>query len=280
MGQILQSLGYLNTIYNFNRNPLPNSLAKTLEAYLLLAAWKNSPYFIEQANKVQENLKTLALKIQNDKTFFLFDENNVFIPYEYTKIDTYLKTQIGYKEPKNVYRLDKYPQMDFLLQKGIKKIIAFDNDNDFGGGIESYNEMIQGAKSGITFAKESYPSISIKNPGYYEDYLVLKNKEYTTYRQTIEEKTLNNFPGLSEKKKLAESREYQSPQFQKKKNTPGIASTEEYVDRSIVPYLVLFPVIFIAFLASDLGAFNPKTSTTGTGSTSTHTSGSSFLYWG
>lgn len=133
MGEILQSLGYANTIYNFNRNPLPNSPAKTLEAYLLLGAWKNSSYFQEQGDKIRKSIESLALKIQGNKTFFLFDENNSFVPYEHTKIDKYLKTQIGYKEPKNVYRLDKYPSMEFLLQKGIKKVIVFDNDNDLGG---------------------------------------------------------------------------------------------------------------------------------------------------
>ena len=126
----------------------------------------------------------------------------------------------------------------------------------------------------------------MKSPGFYEDYLILKNKEYSAYRQTIEEKTVNNFPGLAEKKKYAEAPRYEAPEFQKKKNknTPGINSSSEYEDRSIVPYLVLFPVIFIAFLASDLGVFNPKTSTTGSGSTNTgsttHRSGSSFFYWG
>lgn len=218
MGEILRSLGYVNTVYNFNRNPLPNSLAKTMEAYLLLGAWKNSPYFQEQSQKIQANIGAIALKIQGDKTFFLFDENNTFIPYEHTKIDNYLKTQIGYKEPKNVYRLDKYPTPEFLLQKGIKKVIAFDNDDDLGGGIESYQEMIKEDKSGITFTELSYNISDIKSPGYYEDYLVLKNKEYTAYRQTIEEKTLNSFPGLAEKKKLAETIEYSAPELQKQKN--------------------------------------------------------------
>lgn len=283
MGEILRSLGYKNTIYNFNRNTFPNSIAKTFEAYLLMVAWKNSSYFQEQAKKIQISIESLNLKIQGDMTFFIFDENNTFVPYEYTKIDTYLKTQIGYKEPKNVYRLDKYPTMDFLLQKGIKKVIAFDNDDDMGGGLEAYKEMILQSKNNTLFIKESYDIEDIKNPGLYEDYLVLKNKEYMTYRQTIEEKTLSSFPGLAEKKKQAETPQYnfQEPYKNKKqKNIPGIVTVSEYEDRSIVPYLVLFPVIFIAFLASDLGAFNPKTSTIGTGSTSTHTSGSSFFYWG
>jgi hypothetical protein len=113
----------------------------------------------------------------------------------------------------------------------------------------------------------------------------LKNKEYTTYRQTIEEKTLNSFPGLAEKKKSAETPQYIAPELQNKKNknTPGINTGSGYEDRSIVPYLVLFPVIFIAFLASDLGVFSSKTSTNGTGATNTGTtnrSGNSFFYWG
>ena len=129
--------------------------------------------------------------------------------------------------------------------------------------------------------------MDIVNPGFYEDYLIVKNKEYSTYRQTIEEKTLSNFPGLAEKKKLAETREYQSPDIGKKnKNqnttfTPGLKS-ERYEDRSIVPYLVLFPVIFLAFLVSDLGAFGTKGNTTGSGGTNngSSTSGNSFFYWG
>jgi uncharacterized membrane protein YgcG len=285
MGEILRSLGYMNTVYNFNRNPIPNSIAKTMEAYLLLASWKNSPYFQEQSEKVQTNIRALAFKIQGDRTFFLFDENNTLCPYEHAKIDNYLKTQIGFKEPKNVYRLDKYPTMEFLLQKGIKKVIALDTDNDLGWGIESYRETIKEAKNGVNFTETSYFSDKQKNPGYYEDYLILKNKEYTTYRQTIEEKTLNSFPGLAEKKKSAETPQYIAPELQNKKNknTPGINTASGYEDRSIVPYLVLFPVIFIAFLASDLGVFKPKVSTTGSGSTNTGTtnrSGNSFFYWG
>lgn len=286
MGEILRSLGYANTVYNFNRNPIPNSIAKTMEAYFLLASWKNSPYFQEQSEKVQTNIRARAFKIQGDKTFFLFDENNTLCPYEHAKIDNYLKTQIGFKEPKNVYRLDKYPTMEFLLQKGIKKVIALDSDNDLGWGIESYRETIKEAKNGVSFTETSYFTDEQKKPGYYEDYLVLKNKEYSTYRQSIEEKTLNSFPGLAEKKKLAETSEYTAPELQKKKKninyTPGLKS-DLYEDRSIVPYLVLFPVIFIAFLASDLGVFGSKTSTTGTGGTNTgatNRSSSSFFYWG
>ena len=130
--------------------------------------------------------------------------------------------------------------------------------------------------------KLSYDEKEIVSPGLFEDYLVLKNKEYSTYRQSIEEKTLGNFPGLAEKKKWAESSEYIAPEVQKnkKKNTPGL-STEAPKDRSLVPYLLLFPIIFLAFLASDtIGS----SSTTGSGSTNTgtttHRSGNSFFYWG
>lgn len=148
--------------------------------------------------------------------------------------------------------------------------------------MEAYREMIEQAKNGTTFTKLSYRSIDVKSPGYYEDYLVLKNKEYSAYRQTIEQKTLENFPGLAEKKKWAESPTYAAPELRKKKNnknnTPGITS-QGFEDRSIVPYLVLFPVIFLAFIVSDLGVFNSKTGTTGTGSTN-GTSGSHFFYWG
>lgn len=164
MGEILRSLGYANTIYNFNRNPTPNSIAKTMEAYLLMAAWKNSPYFQEQSTKVQNKIKALAFKIQGDKTYFLFDENNSLAPYEHAKIDSYLKTQIGFKEPKNVYRLDKYPTMEFLLQKGIKKVIAFDNDDDLGGGMEAYKEMINTTKNNTLFIKLSYFSDKLTSP--------------------------------------------------------------------------------------------------------------------
>ncbi len=275
MWEILRSFGYMNVVYNFNKNPFPNSLAKTFEACLLFGAWKNSPYFQEQSKKIQINLNALMLKIQGEKTFFLFDENNSFIPYKYTKIDNYIKTQIGYKEPKNIYRLDKYPNIEFLLQKWIKKVIAFDSDGDFGGIIESYNNLIVQAKNWISFMKQLYVYEDIKNPGYYEDYLVTKNNEYATYRQTIEQKTLDNFVWLAEKKKLVESQEY-SVINQKNKNnkyTHEIASFEDK-DRSLVPYIVLFPIIFIAFIVSDIWVFNTTNNNSGI-----NRSGSHFFYW-
>ena len=152
--------------------------------------------------------------------------------------------------------------------------------------MEAYKELINTAKNAIIFINHNYNTIDMKSPGFYEDYLILKNKEYSAYRQTIEEKTVNNFPGLAEKKKYAEAPRYEAPEFQKKKNknisyTPGLKS-ELYEDRSIVPYLVLFPVIFLAFLASDLGVFNGKTTTSGSGTTNTGSSRSSngFFYWG
>lgn len=124
--------------------------------------------------------------------YLIFEENNKMPQYAFHTIDPYLKAQIGLKESKVVYRIDKYPDVDFLKKKEISQIICMDADTESGVGTLSYENLLKQQGAEITFRREH---ISIlKQPvfvGAYETYLLDKNSEYAKYRSEIESRAAN-----------------------------------------------------------------------------------------
>lgn len=121
--------------------------------------------------------------IQKEYAYFLITQNNLPPPYHLQKIDTYIKDQIQWKQPKTIYRLDLYPDTYFLQKKNIKTVLFFDCDNDPGKIIEQYKKQIQEAP--ISFFSETIPNQINGSIGYYESYLEKKSEEYFSYRESF-----------------------------------------------------------------------------------------------
>jgi hypothetical protein len=65
-------------------------------------------------------------------------------------------------------------------------VVAFDSDNDVGNFMDYYKDEINSKTKWIVYQKSSYAQNSIKNIGFYEEYLVEKNWEYLNYKKELE----------------------------------------------------------------------------------------------
>jgi hypothetical protein len=121
-----------NIVYNFNKQILINSANKTFEAILYMLTYENSNYIKNETLKIVDKIKEKGInfEILNKNSYIIFDENDFYPNYEYLKIDYYIKNQIGFSVPKDIYRVDEYPKSEFLLKKDIKKIVFIDNDKN------------------------------------------------------------------------------------------------------------------------------------------------------
>lgn len=125
VGETLGLLGAKNVIYNFNRQAAVNSKSKTLEATLFLVAWRETPW-------LQEKLEKLAQKIPAknfENILFFLDENDIPPSWNISSCDDYVKNAIGWKENAVTYKVDDLPSREFLLEKNIKNIYFFDQDD-------------------------------------------------------------------------------------------------------------------------------------------------------
>lgn len=264
--EVLKNVWFKNVVYNFNRQPYMNSWTKTLEALLFLVSYDNSKYFQNLSKTLRDKISSLK-NVDFSKFYILFDENNSFCNYVFLTINDYLKTQIWMPEPKNVYRLDKYPTTDFLLKKSIKNVIVLDSDKDVWEGMEFYQKYIKEANAGINFKHEKYTLKDIADIGYYEDYLVKQDGEYMRYKANIIDKTALDIGSENTKKKWDKKKKVQEQNFVR--------------DTRLVPYLVVFPVLVIAFIVSDTKWWTYYSSAW-TGSThhsSYRRSSSSWFWW-
>lgn len=183
-GEILASAGVKNVVYNFNRAAAVNSKSKTLEATLFLVAWRETPWLREKMEKILENLqKNFDAKKWENVIVFL-DENDLPPKWNISEIDNYVKSAIGWKENAVTYRVDDLPSRDFLLEKNIKHIYFFDQDDS------SKIDDFYSKRMGDIFAIKKYqiPASESEKIGYYEDYVVAKNAEYIEYRKNILQK--------------------------------------------------------------------------------------------
>jgi hypothetical protein len=104
--------------------------------------YAKSSFLQTSIQAIVEKIKQEQLLIVPEKLFILIDENNDTSSYNHFSIDNYLKTQIGFHTPKNIYRLDKYPDISFLEKKEIEMVVAFDSDNDVGNFMDYYKDEI------------------------------------------------------------------------------------------------------------------------------------------
>lgn len=234
-----------NTIYNFNRNPLINSFSKTLEAMLYVSSFKNSEYLNKKTQEISEKIWKIDLDFSD--FFLLIDENNNNESYFHLNIDSYLKAQIWMKETKNIYRVDKYPTKDFVVSKGISNVLFFDNDNLESKINSYYEDYLKNENTWVVFEKIKYNLSQIKNIWFYEDYLLEQNKEFLLYKSNIWASAIENT-----KDEIAKNPNPKLPAKNQKSLYENLSNNSGIKDMTIVPYLVLFPILFVAFVVSDL----------------------------
>lgn len=239
---ILRELGLKNVVFNFNRTLQINSTAKTLEAILYIFSYENSPFFKEKTSKIVKGIQEKHLNIHNENNYIIIDENNHTPAYTHLSIDDYLKHQIGEKDPKNIYRIDKYPDENFLLSKWIGEVVVFDNDSDYWQAYSYYEATLNTVK----LKKESYWIFQKTTLWYYEDYLTQQDKDYKKYKKEIEKKAYNSY------------KVYQnSPQTWKQTDNRNMYLGNQKKEKSdekdykILPYILVFPILMIAFFMAD-----------------------------
>lgn len=239
---ILNELWIKNVVLNFNKTINLNSSSKTLESVLYIMAYKKSIFFNKLTSKIVWQIKNKNLNLKNENNYIILDENNTEKNYNFLKIDDYLKNQIWFKEWKNIYRLDKYPDNVFLLNKNIENIFVFDNDNDPWKMIDYYKEQIKKENKNIKFEIFWYKNYDIDSIWYYEDYLVNRNEEYKKYKNKIVNETERKYWGFTPKEA---------------KKWENYKKLEENInDRTYIPYIVLAPILIISFISSDLKLWN------------------------
>lgn len=238
---IFRELWLKNIVFNFNRSLLLNSTSKTLEAILFLFSYEKSKFFKKSTTKISQKIETLNLDIKHENYSIIIEENNNKEKYAHINITDYIKSQIGQKEPKNVYRIDKYPKKEFLETKGITQVVIFDSDNDLWESMDYYKKSLWNIK----VQELKYILVQKASIWLYEDYLIEKSHEYYKYKLEIEQKAIKNTQNIynSEVKN-----KYSPDQYMKVKNNGKVSTT---VDGSIVPYLIMFPILLVAFVAAD-----------------------------
>jgi len=242
---VYKELWLKNIVFSFNRKMWVNYEEKTFEASLLLLLYANSEFLQNKTKNLAQKIITRNLDIDYSKIYMIIDENNSNSNYDHTKIDNYLKTQIWFNTPKNVYRLDKYPDVEFLNIKWIDNVIVFDNDRDLWKFIEYYKDQIKKSNSKINFKQESYILNNVKNIWYFEDYLIQENRKYILYKKDIEKTALNKYK--IEKKHiewnyLAQNKIQNNNLFDKK-----YKQNKEEMKWYLV-YFIATPILFILFL--------------------------------
>gem|GEM_PF-3331776 len=90
----MKEYGFNNVVFNLNKNINLNSDSKTFEAVLYIMAYKNSPYFRIENQKIATNLKKLDLFLKTEKSYIIIDQNNTDNNYNYLQIDDYIKQAI------------------------------------------------------------------------------------------------------------------------------------------------------------------------------------------
>lgn len=245
ISKIFVELGIKNVVFNFNRSIFLNSTSKILEWIFYLYLYENSPFFKEQTKIIVDEINALKLNIQPEKLYVLFDENNTKEKYKHLEIDDYLKSQIWLQEAKNIYRVDKYPDKEFLLKKWISKIIFFDNDDDFW----KINSYMSESLENIKVENKKYSLKQSEKIWYYEDYLISSNLSYLTYKKNIEKNALKTYSVYSKTSKNTNKAWYDATNYIKLADKNKKSKEKDY---AIVPYLVLFPILVITFLASDM----------------------------
>lgn len=177
-----------NVAISLNRRIWINFSEKTFEATLIMLMYDKSNFLKRKVKEIVDRIKSEQLLIFWEKLYILIDENNSSSKYEHFWIDSYLKTQIWFKESKNVYRLDKYPDTDFLVSKNIENVFSFDSDSNPGSFLEYYQKEISSNLKKVNFENISYIDGNIDYIWHYEKYLCKQNNKYLKYKKDILQK--------------------------------------------------------------------------------------------
>lgn len=244
IGETLKKLNIKNVVYNFNRMPAVNSISKTLEATLFILGHEEIDWL---KNRLQSLVNAVSQKIAKpifEKSVIFLDENDTPPNYNTTTLDPYIKNAIGFKEHVVTYKAEDIPHRDILLNKGIKTIFIFDQDDH--SIFESYYQ-----KHGDIFDIKKYriPSIKSGKIGYYEEYLLEKNREYLEYRKnilTLTKNTATQTPNTIKKIRVGEDA-FVAPNSINKNTIDGY---EKMV--SLFGLGIMF-IIFLLLVSSPLG---------------------------
>jgi hypothetical protein len=281
-GEALKEAGGKNVIYNFNRTPAVNSTSKTFEATIFLELWKNIPELAEKVRGLAKIIQDSKLALDGNRWYVLFDENDAAPNWNVSKVDPYVKSSIAFKEWKFVYRVDEYPSKEWLLSKDIKQVVICDMDNTPEISMQ-YKTIVLGDDFPVeTFHIPYQPKTD--TIGWYEDYVVGKNREYVQYRKDILDKVKDesvsrvnippsgtNLPKAGKVSASANSKNINA------REAPAEKPTEK---KEIVFFLGSLGVIFALVVMYDLrggqGWFT--NGTTGSGSTGSTTSSSGWRF--
>ncbi len=181
VGEVIQSLGGVNTVYNFNRIPAVNSISKTLEAALFLVSWRQIEWLMNPMEILIKELREKYNELSLSSHFFLFDENDTTPNWNITRTDSYVKGAIGFKESIVTYHTEEFPSKEFLMKNGLKNVLLYDTDES--NSIDAYYRWV--LWKNFTIANIPLTLSSSSSIWYYEEYIVEKNTEYLKYRKDI-----------------------------------------------------------------------------------------------
>ncbi len=271
--EVLKNAWINNLAYSLIRQPAVNSYSKTFEALLLMVAFDKSEYFQTLAKPLIAKAKEALKNVKCEDQYIIMDENNTIHRYSYHDIAPYLKTQIWMSEEKLTYRIDKYPTKEFLANKDINRIVVMDNDSDAWKSIDYYLENIKSELPWVKIENERYALDDIKEIWYFENYLVDENKAYNVYKLNMERIAANK-SSLENKTKNSGAKKADPYVYRKK----VLNYTE--TSKRIVPFLILFPILTIAFLVSDLNGWSYSSRKTWTWTTSSsYRSSNTYIFW-
>ncbi len=281
-GEALKEAGGKNIIYNFNRTAAVNSTSKTLEATIFLEFWKNIPELAEKVRGLAKIISNSQFLLDSNRWYILFDENDAAPNWNISKIDPYVKSSIAFKEWKFVYRVDEYPSKEWLLSKDIKQVVICDMDNTPEINMQ-YKTIVLGDNFPVeTFHTPYQPKTD--TIGWYEDYVVSKNREYVQYRKDILDKLKHESVSKVNIQKsgtnLPKAGKISASANSKNINTREVTAGNPMEKKEIMFFLGSLGVIFALVVMYDLrggqGWFT--NGTTGSGSTGSTTSSSGWRF--
>lgn len=178
IGEVLIALGYKNVIYNFNRAAGINSNTKSFEANLFLYSYAGLPWLAEKVTALADQVKDSFPEV-TDSFSVIVHENDLAPEWEIAKSDPYILSAIGWKNPRIIYRLDEYPDANWCTNKGVKSVLLIDSDSS--RNFDTHFSEKLGTVAEIFQESASYTSP--EKIGFYEEYVVARNKEYLVYRK-------------------------------------------------------------------------------------------------
>ena len=262
LGETLRSAGVTNVTYQFRREVAVNSDTRVLEATLFLGMWRDSPTLASQMEALRtahaDSLSRLAGMAE--RVFVLIEENLSTPEYAISGIDEYLRTQMGYKAGKVVYRVDTYPDLTFLGSHGVRRIRVYDSDGDTGKMIAYYRDSLSEAGIPLSFEEVAYPLTVGASLGVYEDFVVEANQSYIAGRNALFEDVIRRYGTTPPPPK-------------------STVTAKRAPSSRPLTYIVIVPIVLLTFLVKGMMTV-PAVVVTTTGGVPTSTYGGYYYYGG